>query len=72
MGKFTGFHQGDGINSEMYSMSETKAVDLLKQNPEEFTNHNKYRITRIYPRGSRVESSNFNPLVCFVLCITFC
>ena len=54
---------GRQINSEMYSMNETKAIDLLKQHSEEFVNHNKRQITRVYPKGSRVDSSNFMPLI---------
>ena len=44
-------------------MNETKAIDLLKQHSEQFVNHNKKQITRVYPRGSRVDSSNYMPLV---------
>lgn len=47
----------------MYSMNETKAIDLLKQHAEEFVNHNKRQITRVYPRGHRVDSSNYMPLI---------
>uniref|UniRef100_A0A914P5Y3 Phosphoinositide phospholipase C n=1 Tax=Panagrolaimus davidi TaxID=227884 RepID=A0A914P5Y3_9BILA len=58
MGKFTSFVDCDArqIHSEMYSMNETKAIDLLKQHSEQFVNHNKKQITRVYPRGSRVDS----------------
>uniref|UniRef100_A0AC34FLG7 1-phosphatidylinositol 4,5-bisphosphate phosphodiesterase n=1 Tax=Panagrolaimus sp. ES5 TaxID=591445 RepID=A0AC34FLG7_9BILA len=64
MGKFTSFVDCDArqIHSEMYSMNETKAIDLLKQHSEQFVNHNKKQITRVYPRGSRVDSSNYMPL----------
>ncbi|KAI6189685.1 1-phosphatidylinositol 4,5-bisphosphate phosphodiesterase [Aphelenchoides bicaudatus] len=63
MGKFTTFAECDNrqISSELYSMNETKAIDLLKQHSEEFVNHNKRQITRVYPKGSRVDSSNFMP-----------
>ncbi|KAK0411745.1 hypothetical protein QR680_005817 [Steinernema hermaphroditum] len=65
MGKFTSFVEADTrqISSEMYSMNETKAIDLLKQHAERFVNHNKRQITRVFPRGSRVDSSNFMPMV---------
>uniref|UniRef100_A0A914Z3Y6 Phosphoinositide phospholipase C n=1 Tax=Panagrolaimus superbus TaxID=310955 RepID=A0A914Z3Y6_9BILA len=65
MGKFTSFGDCDArqIHSEMYSMNETKAIDLLKQHSEQFVNHNKKQITRVYPRGSRVDSSNYMPLI---------
>jgi len=29
--------------------------------PEEFVNHNKRFISRVYPNGLRVDSSNYNP-----------
>ncbi|KAE9551542.1 hypothetical protein FO519_005256 [Halicephalobus sp. NKZ332] len=65
MGKFTSFVDCDNrqISSEMYSMNETKAIDLLKQHSEQFVTHNKRQITRVYPRGSRVDSSNYMPLI---------
>ncbi|CAD5224749.1 unnamed protein product [Bursaphelenchus okinawaensis] len=65
MGKFTSFGDCDSrqISSEMYSMNETKAIDLLKQHAEQFVNHNKRQITRVYPKGSRVDSSNYMPLI---------
>lgn len=44
-------------------MNETKAIDLLKQHPEQFVNHNKRQITRVYPKGSRVDSGNYMPLI---------
>ncbi|KAI1696645.1 phosphatidylinositol-specific phospholipase c, X domain-containing protein [Ditylenchus destructor] len=64
-GKFKSFVDCENrqISSEMYSMSEIKAIDLLKEHPEAFVNHNKRQITRIYPRGSRVDSSNYMPLI---------
>lgn len=65
MGKFTSFVDCDNrqISSELYSMNETKAIDLLKQHSEEFVQHNKRQITRVYPKGSRVDSSNFMPII---------
>lgn len=51
------------ICSEMYSMNETKAIDLLKQHAKRFVKHNTRQITRVYPRGSRVDSSNYMPLL---------
>ncbi|KAI6213707.1 hypothetical protein M3Y94_00183000 [Aphelenchoides besseyi] len=65
MGRFTSFVDCDNrqISSEMYSMNETKAIDLLKSQPQEFVNHNRRQITRVYPRGSRVDSSNYMPLI---------
>lgn len=61
MGKFTSFVDCDNrqISSEMYSMNETKAIDLLKQYSEEFVNHNKRQITRVYPKVSRFKLKGF-------------
>lgn len=48
-------------------MTETKAIELLKQMAIDFVNHNKRQITRVFPKGSRVDSSNYMPLVgCFM------
>lgn len=54
------------MSSEMFSMTETRANELVKQNPEQFVNHNKRQITRVYPKGKRVDSSNFWPIVGFI------
>jgi len=45
----------------MCSIAEKKAEKLLKESPEEYVNHNKRFISRIYPDGLRVTSSNLNP-----------
>lgn len=64
-GKLTSFEECEDrqVSSEMYSMNESRAIELLKQQPDEFTKHNKRQITRVYPRGSRVDSSNYMPLI---------
>lgn len=46
----------------MCSISESQAVKMALQGPEEFVNHNKRFLSRIYPNGMRVDSSNYNPL----------
>uniref|UniRef100_A0A915N445 Phosphoinositide phospholipase C n=1 Tax=Meloidogyne javanica TaxID=6303 RepID=A0A915N445_MELJA len=65
MGKITSFERCNErqISTELYSLNETKAIELLKQYPEEFSNHNIRQITRVYPKGSRVDSSNYMPLI---------
>jgi hypothetical protein len=78
MGKFTTFQDAKGrldlknlyicfadrnMSSECFSLQETKALELLKQFPTQFVSHNKRQITRIYPRGGRVDSSNYLPQV---------
>ncbi|CAL1548507.1 unnamed protein product [Lymnaea stagnalis] len=46
---------------EMNSFSESHALKLAMSCPEEFVNHNKKFLARIYPNGMRVDSSNYNP-----------
>ncbi len=46
---------------EMCSFSESTALKLANGCPEEFVNHNKKFMSRIYPNGMRVDSSNYNP-----------
>ncbi|XP_037070480.1 LOW QUALITY PROTEIN: 1-phosphatidylinositol 4,5-bisphosphate phosphodiesterase classes I and II-like [Pollicipes pollicipes] len=48
---------------EMSSLVETQATALLKAHPVEFVNYNKRQLSRVYPRGTRVDSSNFMPQV---------
>lgn len=45
----------------MSSFVETQASNLLKESPMEFVNYNKRQLSRVYPRGTRVDSSNFLP-----------
>ena len=46
---------------EMCSFGEKKATRFAKNMPEEFVMYNKRFISRIYPGGLRVNSSNFDP-----------
>ena len=46
---------------EMNSFSESQALKLAMSCPEEFVNHNKRFLSRIYPNGMRVDSTNYNP-----------
>ncbi|RUS73878.1 hypothetical protein EGW08_018364 [Elysia chlorotica] len=48
---------------EITSFVETQGTSLLKEFPVEFVNYNKRQMSRIYPRGTRVDSSNFMPQV---------
>ena len=45
----------------MCSIGETTARRLCQSAPEEFISYNKRFLSRIYPAGKRVDSSNFNP-----------
>ncbi|KAK9524620.1 hypothetical protein VZT92_016997 [Zoarces viviparus] len=46
---------------EMSSLVETKGMDILKGSPSEFVEYNKNQLSRIYPKGTRVDSSNYMP-----------
>ena len=47
----------------MSSFGETKTKKLVKEKLTAFTEYNKKQLSRIYPAGSRIHSSNFNPQV---------
>ncbi|XP_064634492.1 inactive phospholipase C-like protein 2 isoform X2 [Lineus longissimus] len=47
--------------SEVCSFSESSALKLANACPEDFVQHNKKFLSRVYPNGMRVDSSNFNP-----------
>ena len=48
----------------MSSVSEPKTDKNLKSDSilEGWTNHNRVHLTRIYPKGTRVDSSNYDPV----------
>ncbi|XP_075789088.1 1-phosphatidylinositol 4,5-bisphosphate phosphodiesterase delta-4 isoform X2 [Pelodiscus sinensis] len=46
---------------EMASLSEPRARKLIKEAGNEFVCHNARQLTRIYPRGLRADSSNYDP-----------
>ena len=48
---------------EMSSFDEKQATTLLKERPLEFVNYNKHQLSRVYPSGTRFDSSNFMPQV---------
>lgn len=48
---------------EMSSFDEKQATTLLKERPIEFVNYNKFQLSRVYPSGTRFDSSNFMPQV---------
>ena len=63
--KFPGFGKAEerNIHYHMSSFSENVALQHLKQNPIEFVNYNKRQMSRIYPKGGRVDSSNYMPQI---------
>ncbi|XP_048041933.1 1-phosphatidylinositol 4,5-bisphosphate phosphodiesterase beta-3 isoform X1 [Megalobrama amblycephala] len=61
--KFKSFEAAAKRNKyfEMSSFVETKGMDTLKSSPSEFVEYNKKQLSRIYPKGTRVDSSNYMP-----------
>lgn len=47
----------------MSSFDEKQATTLLKERPLEFVKYNKHQLSRVYPAGTRFDSSNFMPQV---------
>uniref|UniRef100_A0A7N8WW71 1-phosphatidylinositol 4,5-bisphosphate phosphodiesterase n=1 Tax=Mastacembelus armatus TaxID=205130 RepID=A0A7N8WW71_9TELE len=61
--KYNSFEASKKINRsyQMSSFVETKALEQLTKSPVEFVEYNKLQLSRIYPKGTRVDSSNYNP-----------
>lgn len=52
------------IHHNMSSFAETTGLGYLKSQAIEFVNYNKRQMSRIYPKGTRADSSNYMPQVC--------
>ncbi|KAL3985634.1 Phosphatidylinositol-specific phospholipase C X domain family protein [Acanthocheilonema viteae] len=63
--KFSGFDvaEANNLHFHMSSFSESTGLGYLKQSALEFVNYNKRQLCRIYPKGARVDSSNFLPQI---------
>uniref|UniRef100_A0A8C3UI21 Phosphoinositide phospholipase C n=1 Tax=Catharus ustulatus TaxID=91951 RepID=A0A8C3UI21_CATUS len=61
--KFRTFQNAQKRNRsfEMSSFVETKGLEQLTKSPLEFVEYNKRQLSRVYPKGTRVDSSNFHP-----------
>ncbi|XP_027033570.2 1-phosphatidylinositol 4,5-bisphosphate phosphodiesterase delta-3-A isoform X1 [Tachysurus fulvidraco] len=46
---------------EMSSFSESQALKHIKNSGKAFVRHNSRQLSRIYPSGQRLQSSNYNP-----------
>uniref|UniRef100_A0A8D1GHU5 1-phosphatidylinositol 4,5-bisphosphate phosphodiesterase gamma n=1 Tax=Sus scrofa TaxID=9823 RepID=A0A8D1GHU5_PIG len=46
---------------EIRSFVETKADSVTRQKPNDLLKYNQKALTRIYPKGQRVDSSNYDP-----------
>ena len=53
----------EGKFYEMSSFGESKTKKFIKDKCAEFIEYNKKQLSRVYPGGSRVDSSNYNPLM---------
>jgi phosphatidylinositol phospholipase C beta len=63
--RFTTFAYAEERNRsfEMSSFPEDKAQTLIRDHPREFLIYNQRQLSRVYPRGTRFESSNYNPYI---------
>ncbi|XP_028857675.1 1-phosphatidylinositol 4,5-bisphosphate phosphodiesterase beta-4 isoform X2 [Denticeps clupeoides] len=63
--KFLGFEvaEENNIHHNMSSFNETTGLGYLKTSAIEFVNYNKRQMSRIYPKGGRVDSSNYMPQI---------
>ncbi|CAL4127978.1 unnamed protein product, partial [Meganyctiphanes norvegica] len=62
---FGGFDKAEekNIHHNMSSFSESMALAYLKNQAVDFVNYNKRQMSRIYPKGARVDSSNYMPQI---------
>uniref|UniRef100_A0A8C1ZKV4 1-phosphatidylinositol 4,5-bisphosphate phosphodiesterase n=1 Tax=Cyprinus carpio TaxID=7962 RepID=A0A8C1ZKV4_CYPCA len=63
--KFTSFDEAEeeNIHHHMSSFNESVGLGYLRTNAIEFVNYNKRQMSRIYPKGGRVDSSNYMPQI---------
>ncbi|XP_053972974.1 1-phosphatidylinositol 4,5-bisphosphate phosphodiesterase-like isoform X2 [Hylaeus volcanicus] len=63
--KFVGFDIAEqkNIHHNMSSFAENTGLNYLKTQAIEFVNYNKRQMSRIYPKGTRADSSNYMPQV---------
>uniref|UniRef100_A0A674BB50 Phosphoinositide phospholipase C n=1 Tax=Salmo trutta TaxID=8032 RepID=A0A674BB50_SALTR len=59
---FKGFDQAaKKPPTEMSSFSESEALKYVKESGKHFVRHNSHQLSRIYPSGQRLQSSNYDP-----------
>ncbi|TKS90243.1 1-phosphatidylinositol 4,5-bisphosphate phosphodiesterase delta-3-A [Collichthys lucidus] len=59
---FKSFEQADkSPATDMSSFSESEALRHIKDSGIHFVRHNSHQLSRIYPSGQRLQSSNYNP-----------
>ena len=49
-------------HTEMSSFGEKKAIQLAKDQGKDFIGYTKRQLARIYPGGTRIDSSNYDPV----------
>jgi hypothetical protein len=61
---FKGFEESKSYSKQWHicSFAETKVDKMIKKNPQEFIDFNLKQLSRIYPKGMRVDSSNYDPI----------
>ena len=61
--RFVNFNHAQARNRsfEISSFTEDRARDLIRCGAKEFLAYNRRQLSRIYPRGTRFDSSNFDP-----------
>ena len=63
--RFPGFDESEATNRcyQMSSFSETQGLSHLGSRSQELVLYNARQLSRIYPKGQRIDSSNYNPTV---------
>jgi len=61
---FVGFHHQTPTAAcyHLSSLAEMRAKQLIDQSPADFAEHTRHQLVRIYPKGLRTASSNYDPL----------
>ena len=51
---------------QVASLSENYAKKIYRKSPTQLLNYNHHNLLRIYPAPTRLQSSNFNPILFWV------
>lgn len=69
--KFKNFDTSiEQLPSNMHSIGETKITEIVvktEENASMWREYNQHHMTRTYPAGSRVDSSNYNPILAWAM-----
>ena len=49
--------------SEMLSFQETKGISRSRDDPQAILNFTRKSLLRVYPKGSRIKSENYDPII---------